>query len=288
MTEKCYLCHSNAVRQIFSSSEVHGKHKINARKHNLFSCLSCGVIFVKRSNTNANSEKYYDTGYFFPKHDRFHLLVNLFIKITENFSFKKKEKYILKYFKNEIKIRRISILDVGCGSGNFLRKISSKFFDKTGFDIKNFVDKYDFDFCSGNFLKTKFRKKFDVICLWHVLEHLAKPYEYLNKIKKLLQKDGIIIISTPNTESLGFKFGQENWFHLDTPRHLFLYNKASLTYLLTQTGLAVTEIKSEQYDYYTDLFWSVRKSKLKYLIYFLYPLIKLFSNETLTVICKIQ
>lgn len=287
MLETCNLCHSPKAKLLFISGETHGRHEINKKTHNLFKCSNCGVFF-KKLNGGDKLYDLYNNAYFFPKHNKFRSLADYLIKTTEDFSFKRKENFILKHFKKEIKNRKISILDVGCGRGKFLNNINNIFFKKTGFDIENFIDKHDFDFVSGDFLKTRFQGKFDVICFWHVFEHLDKPYEYLSYAKKLLQKDGIIIISTPNTESMGFKFGQKSWFHLDTPRHLFLYNKASLNYILNRTGFAVNEIKNEYYDYYTDLFWSFRKSKLKYLVYFFYPLIKLFSKETMTLICKIQ
>lgn len=105
-------------------------------------------------------------------------------------------------------------------------------------------------------------------------------------IKRILKKDGILVISTPNTDCLGFKYGKSHWFHLDVPRHLILYNRKSLEYLLNKAGFKIIREKNIFYDFPLDLFWSIRKSWMKYFIYPFYPIFKYLSKETLLFICK--
>ena len=187
--------------------------------------------------------------------------------------------------------RKISILDIGCGEGNFLSYLDSKKFDKTGIEINNEgykatkikgINVFNQDISGVNFDG----KKFDVISLWHVLEHIKEPKLLFENIKKNLNNNGIVIFQIPNTGSIGFKYGKKNWFHMDSPRHLMLYNIKSVKKLCELTGFKIVSIKNEFYDYPLDLFWSIRKSSIKFLVYPLYPMFKFFSKEHLTFICK--
>ena len=110
---------------------------------------------------------------------------------------------------------------------------------------------------------------------------------FLKKIREILSKKGVLIFQIPNIDSLGFRLGKKLWFHLDLPRHLILHNRKSIEWLCKKTGFEIKYIKYEYYDYPLDLFWSLRKSLLKYLVYPIYPIIKYFSREHLTFICKV-
>lgn len=101
----------------------------------------------------------------------------------------------------------------------------------------------------------KLKQKVDVITMLHVLEHIEKPVELFKAARRYLSPTGILIFQTPNTNSL-------------------------------QTGFKVVNIRNEFYDNILDLFWSVRISRLRYLIYLPYPLIRILSAEHLTFICK--
>jgi SAM-dependent methyltransferase len=63
-------------------------------------------------------------------------------------------------------------------------------------------------------------RKFDIVILWHVLEHIAFPEEALDEIIKHLNPGALLVIAVPNFSSLQRKIFGKNWFHLDLPRHL--------------------------------------------------------------------
>ena len=114
--------------------------------------------------------------------------------------------------------KKWKILDIGCGNGDFLSKLDSSRVERYGIEI----NKRGCEMCLRRGLRAYNQeltnidfqdKKFDVITLWHVLEHTEKPMELLNKIYQILKKDGVLAFITPNTDSFGFKWGKENWFH---------------------------------------------------------------------------
>jgi SAM-dependent methyltransferase len=70
----------------------------------------------------------------------------------------------------------------------------------------------------------------------HVIEHLPNPKETLQEIKRILRKDGLLLITTPNFDSINAKIFKENWFPLEIPRHLYLFTPVTLKKLLNSVG----------------------------------------------------
>jgi SAM-dependent methyltransferase len=83
---------------------------------------------------------------------------------------------------------------------------------------------------------------FDVITAWSYLEHVNNPSEVLLKISSLLKGDGLCVITTPNFDSLNARLFKEKWYHLDCPRHLYIYTPRTVIGLLGKSGLSVKKI----------------------------------------------
>jgi 2-polyprenyl-3-methyl-5-hydroxy-6-metoxy-1,4-benzoquinol methylase len=78
---------------------------------------------------------------------------------------------------------------------------------------------------------------FDVIALWQVIEHLSDPWDFIRAAAAKLKPGGILVLATPNPDSLQFKIFGRFWFHLDAPRHLQLIPAALLARLGQSLGL---------------------------------------------------
>jgi 2-polyprenyl-3-methyl-5-hydroxy-6-metoxy-1,4-benzoquinol methylase len=87
-------------------------------------------------------------------------------------------------------------------------------------------------------------EQFDVIVLWHCLEHLPSPWLVVQKAVKRLAPDGILLLAIPNIESYEFSIFKGNWRHLDTPRHLYFYPVRSLVTLCEANGLTKLEVNT--------------------------------------------
>ena len=86
---------------------------------------------------------------------------------------------------------------------------------------------------------------FDFIMMNHSLEHMEKQKEVLDKVCKLLDDNGTLMIRIPLADSMAFSRYKENWFQLDAPRHYYLHTVKSLNILCHEAGL---KIKSIQFD----------------------------------------
>lgn len=287
---RCSLCDSKNIEHVFNAHNTHGRFIIDAKvNYKIFRCRGCKSVFIDNIITD---EKYYRDNYSLNYYDNdgknnflYHFLSSFLIK----FSAKNKEGIILDFSGN--KNKKMSILDFGCGDGSFLSNLDKNRFDIYGVEInpegvKICLEKnlrvYDQDILKIDFKE----KKFDIITLWHVVEHIKNPIQVFNKLNNLLEKDGILLISTPNTDGIGFKYGKGDWFHLDSPRHLILYNEKSLKKLCLMTNFKIIKIKNGFYEFPLDLFWSLKKWHIHFLLLPFYLLLKIIKPETLTIICK--
>ena len=91
----------------------------------------------------------------------------------------------------------------------------------------------------GNFIDLDLPKKhFDVITMWHSLEHVVEPAKVLNKIKTLLKEDGVLMIAVPNLKAKGVDIHDVSWVWIQQPFvHVWHWTPFSLNYLLTSNSL---------------------------------------------------
>jgi 2-polyprenyl-3-methyl-5-hydroxy-6-metoxy-1,4-benzoquinol methylase len=89
---------------------------------------------------------------------------------------------------------------------------------------------------------SQMEEKFDVIVLWHCLEHLPSPWLVIQKAAERLMPGGILLVAIPNIESYEFSILKGDWKHLDTPRHLYFYPTRSLVALCQANGLKELEV----------------------------------------------
>lgn len=170
--------------------------------------------------------------------------------------------YIFKNINPDIKG---SVLDVGCGTGLLLSSFKKRGWEVKGIDTSKNIVNYanrTFNvnahvadlksFKSGN-------KRYDLVTMTHVLEHVYEPLKDLKKIQKLLKKDGSLVLVIPNINSLGYKLYKENWSHFHPGRHLYYYSPATIKKLLNKSGFSdinITHIGKE--DNYYSQFQSLR------------------------------
>lgn len=145
------------------------------------------------------------------------------------------------------------LLDVGCGSGKFLHLIKTvtdcKVFgiDNSQNAVQAAKTNYDIDVFEGIIADAPFDSHtFDAVTAWWVLEHVPNPSQVLSKISELLKPDGDCVIAIPNIASFNAGVFKNKWYHLDCPRHLYLYSPETITKLLDKAGMRVYKIVFEK------------------------------------------
>jgi 2-polyprenyl-3-methyl-5-hydroxy-6-metoxy-1,4-benzoquinol methylase len=132
------------------------------------------------------------------------------------------------------------LLDVGCGSGEWLLTMRGLGWEVEGVDFDDAAVRIG----RQRGLMVRFgsveqqnypEESFDAIILNHVIEHVPEPVGTLNECRRILKRGGKLVLCTPNSSSLGHRVFKENWRGLEPPRHLHLFSPQSLRRLL---GLA--------------------------------------------------
>jgi SAM-dependent methyltransferase len=89
---------------------------------------------------------------------------------------------------------------------------------------------------------------FDVVTLWHVLEHVHQLHPYMEQLKNILKPDGWLVIAVPNYTSGDAQRYGKTWAAYDVPRHLYHFSPQSMKTLVQQHGLTVTDIRPMWFD----------------------------------------
>lgn len=189
---------------------------------------------------------------------------NLFEKayhVVKSISLKRKHRIISSFSKNGN-----NLLDFGCGTGDFL-----KVAQKAGWNVKGIEPnekarelanlKIENSVYSTDQL-LKFQKcTFDVITLWHVLEHLHNLDDHIKKFKSLLTAEGVLIIAVPNYKSYDASYYKEFWAAYDVPRHLWHFSKNSISKLFAKHQMKVDKTLPMVFDaFYVSLLSEKYKS----------------------------
>lgn len=134
-----------------------------------------------------------------------------------------------------------SLLDIGCGNGSFLRRAKSCGWSVTGIEpdpsaaAAAATEGLDV-LCGGLECFDGQARRFDAITLSHVIEHVHEPAWVVRRCHDLLKPGGQIWLETPNIHSYGHSRFGESWRGIETPRHLVLFNRDSLSSLLREAG----------------------------------------------------
>jgi SAM-dependent methyltransferase len=128
-----------------------------------------------------------------------------------------------------------SILDIGAGTGDFLSFIQSESRSVTGIEPNPKARELAKN--KGFFLEEDIKnvkgKLFDVITMWHVLEHIPNLEETIIDLESLLKPNGVLIVAVPNFYSFDAAYYKSFWAAFDVPRHLWHFSKVSMNKLFT-------------------------------------------------------
>ena len=159
-----------------------------------------------------------------------------------------------------------TLLDVGCGTGDFLKTALNAGWEVQGVEPNERAraianrktnNKVDTPGALDNFQDASF----DVITLWHVLEHLPNLEQQIKMLSRLLKRDGILIIAVPNFKSYDAKHYKTFWAAYDVPRHLWHFSKDSVKKLFSDIGMTLYQIKPMLFDsFYVSLLSEKYKS----------------------------
>ena len=159
-----------------------------------------------------------------------------------------------------------SLLDIGAGTGDFLKAAKEKGWQVYGVEPNK--NAANLALGKGVLLETSLDdfdgKQFDVITLWHVLEHIPNLNETILKLSKLVKPNGSLIIAVPNFKSFDANYYKNYWAAFDVPRHLWHFSKKSIKSFFLE-NFKLEKIEPMVFDsYYVSLLSEKYKSGSKF------------------------
>ena len=156
------------------------------------------------------------------------------------------------------------LLDVGAGTGDFLVAAKQRGWSVVG--IEPNTNARERAKKKGIALKTGFKslgnRKFQLITLWHVLEHLPNLKKQIQTLKSHLNDNGVLVIAVPNFKSYDAQYYGKFWAAYDLPRHLWHFSRTSIKKLFAQQGIKVVKTKPMVFDsFYVSLLSERYKTK---------------------------
>ncbi len=182
---------------------------------------------------------------------------NLFEKVyqfVKSLALRRKLKLI-----NSLSSDEKCLLDFGCGTGDFLQIARENNWNISGIEPNEKARHIANQKTNNNVFEvahlSKFQSNsFDVITLWHVLEHLPKPNEQLSVLNYLLKPNGTLIIAVPNYKCYDAIYYKEFWAAFDVPRHLWHFSQIAISKLAAQESLKITKTLPMKFDaFYVSL-----------------------------------
>jgi len=252
----CPVCESNSLSHAFTVKD----HFLTNEIFQISKCDSCGFLFTNPRPYPDEMPKYYDSDEYF-SHD----LSNRNF-LSNVYSFIRKLSVIKKYSLITNFKRSGNILDIGCGTGEVLHFFSQKGWQTSGIEPAEkprlfAQSNYGLRVYTEKNLDLFEEQSFDVITMWHVLEHVSRLNERIDQVKRLLKNDGILIIALPNSNSWDSGYYKEYWAAWDVPRHLYHFTQTSIRLLLSKHNLNIHEIVPMKFDsYYVSLLSEKYKS----------------------------
>ncbi|MGK7393786.1 MAG: class I SAM-dependent methyltransferase [Candidatus Cyclobacteriaceae bacterium M3_2C_046] len=240
--ENCPICNHSQ----FTNHLICKDYLVSHESFSIVNCENCQFKFTNPRPTDKKLDNYYQSDQYISHSNKSQDIISFLYKLIRNYTISKKLKLI-----KSLKPGFRSLLDVGCGTGDFLNYCQNKGLKVQGVEpnetarnqtiAKNIVV-YKEIYGIDNSIK------YDIITLWHVLEHLPDLNKNLTTLAEKLEDNGLLFIAVPNYESYDSKYYREYWAAYDVPRHLYHFNKSNMAQLLNKHYLKIISVFPMKFD----------------------------------------
>ncbi len=264
--QNCYCCGKQDFRLY-----TEAKDNYSTEYFKIVQCNHCGFVFTNPRPDETEIGIYYSAPDYMSHQSHSKGLVQSVYRYARNYMKKKKLALIQSIVGRQ---QDFSLLDFGCGTGDFLGFIKQHQIFAEGVEPDaqarevaknvNHVETYSIDAS-----KDIEKGKFDIITLWHVLEHIHQLHEQIDYFNSWLKPKGKLVIAVPNIESYDAAYYGKYWDALDVPRHIYHYAPSTIQQIVEQHAFKMTQVHPLFLDaYYVSMRSEWHKGTGKFLSYF--------------------
>ncbi|MBZ4652041.1 MAG: hypothetical protein JG761_841 [Proteiniphilum sp.] len=235
----CPVCGGNNFKKVFDAAD----HFSSGEVFPVCDCRECGFRFTNNFPSENTIGKYYDSPDYISHSDSDKGLINKLYHLMRRYMLTRKMNLVNRYVDGQNR----KLLDIGCGTGYFLQAAKERGFTVAGIEKNDLarthaITHFGLDVKDENSFFDIADTSFNVITLWHVLEHLEKLNESLEKLNGILTPDGTVVIALPNHHAYDARFYQTFWAAYDLPRHLWHFSPDTVEKLLNKHHLKIIAI----------------------------------------------
>lgn len=234
----CPVCGSSKLEKVFDAVD----HFATKEIFPVCECRECSFRFTNSFPSEEMIGRYYDSADYISHSDSDKGVVNRLYHYFRKRMLQKKVDLVAAHAQGD----SLRMLDIGCGTGYFLQAAKERGWHVRGIE-KNSAARESAIARTGaviedeNGLWNLEEGTFEVVTLWHVLEHIEKLNETLEKLQDILKPDGVAVIALPNHRAYDAQCYRSFWAAYDVPRHLWHFSPGTVEKLLKKHGLKIIE-----------------------------------------------
>ncbi len=245
----CPLCGATKFHQYLKTID----YSTSKEEFTIVSCDSCDFLFTNPRPNEKEIGKYYESPKYISHTNSKKGLFGRAYQIVRKQAVEKKMRWINKHTDTG------SLVDYGCGTGEFLNYAQESGWNTIGFEIAELareqaIENYGLDARDPEGFGELPNGSVDVITMWHVLEHLPNLESKMNELVSKLKTGGLLVLALPNPESWDAARYGKFWAAWDVPIHFYHFKKKNIDFIATKFGLSLVETINMPFDaYYVSL-----------------------------------
>jgi 2-polyprenyl-3-methyl-5-hydroxy-6-metoxy-1,4-benzoquinol methylase len=228
---RCAVCGSDSFEDFIQCTD----HFVTGEKFTISGCLQCGFHFTNPRPLLKDSGTYYESEKYISHSKTSRGLTNTLFHQARKLTIRSKRKLVRKYSSAG------SVLDYGCGTGEFLAEMKNIGFSCTGIEPnstarESAVASYGLKVLDEGGIENIESGSLGCITLWHVLEHVYPLRQRVDEFYNKLENGGTLIVALPNMLSYDAKKYKEFWAAYDVPRHIHHFTPSTVQQLMKNAG----------------------------------------------------
>lgn len=251
MNNKCPWCGSNKAQiNLWLKDEF-----LTKKDFHICECLNCGLLYTMPRPSKEKIGAYYKSDEYYSHQENKKGFVPRLYEAIKKINLKHK----FRLASRDLPVGKL--LDIGCGVGDFLHIAENKGWQCTGVEPSEEAREIARQRIKGDLLYSEDLEQlpdqsFDLITMWHVLEHVDDLKWQVAQLQRLIKPNGRIVIAVPNYRSYDGRFYNAYWAAYDVPRHLNHFNKTVVTKIFKTSGLSLVSMDKLVWDAYYISFMS--------------------------------
>ncbi|TAE50788.1 MAG: class I SAM-dependent methyltransferase [Bacteroidetes bacterium] len=247
----CPVCHSDKIQSRFSALD----YTVTQTTFEIWDCQSCSASFTQDIPTEEEVGRYYQSSEYISHSNTRQGLIAKLYQAARAYT-RRAKRNMIEGFRSGAKG---NILDIGCGTGEFLSEMKDGGWKTLGLEPDpgaraQALSTHQLEVLPSAHLFQLQDARFDVITMWHVLEHVHQLHQYLDTIHQHLHADGSLWIAVPNHTSADAAHYGAAWAAWDVPRHLYHFSPLSMKQLLQRHGFRLEQVRPMHLDaFYVSL-----------------------------------